>query len=67
MAYAENQVIEIKAVDQPGLLPGRREEKDVKNEGRSGNLYENKGLRKLLAGRSGYVDENKLVNWLAKR
>jgi hypothetical protein len=38
MAYAENQVIEIKAVDQPG----RPEGKDVKNEGRSGYIYENK-------------------------
>jgi hypothetical protein len=36
--------------------------KDVKNEGRSGDIYENKGLRKSSAGRSGYVDENKLVN-----
>jgi hypothetical protein len=38
---------------------GQRGEKDVKNEGRSGNLYENKGWRKPSAGRSGYVDENK--------
>jgi hypothetical protein len=47
-----------------GLRFGRdsAEEKDVKNEGRSGDLYENKGWRKSSAGRSGYVDEHKLVN-----
>jgi hypothetical protein len=41
--------------------------KDVKNEGRSGYIYENKGLRKSPAGRSGDVDENKLVNGLKQR
>jgi hypothetical protein len=30
MAYAENQVIEIKAVAKPGLRPGQREEKMLK-------------------------------------
>jgi hypothetical protein len=42
------------------------EEKDVKNEGRSGYIYENKGWRKSSAGRSGYIIENKLVNGLMK-
>lgn len=37
------------------------EQKDVKNAGRSGYVYENKGLIKYFAGRFGYVDERKRV------
>jgi hypothetical protein len=51
MARAENLVIEIKAVAKPGQRPGWRERKDVKNEGRSGYIYENKGMGKTF-GRS---------------
>ncbi|MGD1155556.1 MAG: hypothetical protein ABSA41_06975 [Terriglobia bacterium] len=55
MACAENQAIEIKAVAKPAQRPGWRERKDVKDDGRSGYIYENKRLRKPLAGRSGDV------------
>jgi hypothetical protein len=40
--HHENQVIEIKPVNHIDLRPGRQKEKDVKNEGRSGDVDENK-------------------------
>jgi uncharacterized low-complexity protein len=36
--------------------------KDVKNEGTSGDVYENKGKLKIEIGTSGDVDENTEVN-----
>jgi hypothetical protein len=33
-------------------------QRDVKNEGRSGDMYENKGTEKMKKDRSGDVDEN---------
>ncbi|MBZ5668522.1 MAG: hypothetical protein LAO04_02185 [Acidobacteriia bacterium] len=62
MTWAENEVVEMQALSRIEVRQGQREEKDVKNEGRSGNLYENKGWRESSAGRSGYIDENKLVS-----
>jgi hypothetical protein len=59
MTCAENQVIELQTLIPFEVRQGQREEKDVKNEGRSGNVIENKGWRKPSAGRSGNVDENK--------
>ena len=35
------------------------QQKDVKNEGTSGDMYENKGTGKIKNGTSGDVDENK--------
>jgi len=34
------------------------QQKDVKNEGRSGDMHENKGTEKMKKDRSGDVDEN---------
>jgi hypothetical protein len=34
------------------------QQKDVKNEGTSGDMYENKGREKMKKGTSGDVDEN---------
>ena len=38
------------------------QQKDVKNEGTSGDMYENKGMWKMKNRTSGDVDENKQVN-----
>jgi hypothetical protein len=38
------------------------QQKDVKNEGTSGDMYENKGTEKMKNDRSGDVYENKQVN-----
>ena len=38
------------------------QQKDVKNEGRSDYVYENKGTEKIKKDRSDDVDENKQVN-----
>jgi hypothetical protein len=38
------------------------QQKDVKNEGRSDYMYENKGTEKMKKDRSGDVDENKQLN-----
>jgi len=38
------------------------QQKDVKNEGRSDYVYENKGTEKMKNDRSGDVDENTQVN-----
>jgi hypothetical protein len=37
-------------------------QRDVKNEGTSGDVYENKGTEKMKNGTSGDVDENTRVN-----
>ena len=37
-------------------------QRDVKNEGTSGDVYENKGTEKMKNGISGDVDENTRVN-----
>ena len=37
-------------------------QRDVKNEGTSGDMYENKGTEKIKNGTSGDVDENTRVN-----
>jgi hypothetical protein len=37
------------------------QQKDVKNEGTSGDMYENKGREKMKKGTSGDVDENTQV------
>ena len=37
---------------------GRAGQKDVKNEGRTGNITENKGEKEIEDDRSGWVDEN---------
>ena len=42
-----------------GMIVQRR---DVKNEGTSGDMYENKGREKMKKGTSGDVDENTKVN-----
>jgi hypothetical protein len=59
MTRAENQVVELQALIPFEVRQGQREEKDVKNEGRSGDVIENKGREKSLGCASGYVDENK--------
>jgi hypothetical protein len=38
------------------------QQKDVKNEGRSGDMHENKGTEKMKDDRTDYVDENAQVN-----
>ena len=38
------------------------QQRDVKNEGTSGDIYENKGTCKMKNGTSGDVDENTRVN-----
>jgi hypothetical protein len=38
------------------------QQKDVKNEGTSGDIYENKGTWKMKNGTSGDIDENTRVN-----
>jgi hypothetical protein len=37
-------------------------QRDVKNEGTSGDMYENKGTEKMKNDCSGDIDENKQVN-----
>jgi hypothetical protein len=41
---------------------GALTQRDVKNEGTSGDMYENKGTWKMKNGTSGDVDENTQVN-----
>ena len=43
------------------IKKARITQKDVKNEGRPGDVYENKWTEKMKNDRSGDVDENKLV------
>ena len=38
------------------------QQRDVKNEGTSGDIYENKGTWKIKNGTSGDIDENTRVN-----
>jgi len=54
----QNQVVEMQSFSGFESSAGARVQKDVKNEGRSGYVYENKGWGKPLVSRSGYVDEN---------
>ena len=44
------------------IKKSRITQRDVKNEGTSGDVYENKGTEKMKNGTSGDVDENTRVN-----
>ena len=66
ITWVQNQPVETQAFSRIEVRLGSQKQKDVKNEGRSRYIYENKGWRKSPAGRSGYVGENKLVNGLTK-
>jgi hypothetical protein len=51
MTHHENQVIEIKTVNHIDLRPGRQKEKDVKNEGSSGDVDEKNGSGHIVGVR----------------
>jgi len=42
MTWVENEVVEIQALSRIEVRLGSQKKKDVKNEGRSGYIYENK-------------------------
>ncbi len=42
MTWVENEFVEMQAFSRIEVRKGQREEKHVKNEGRSGYIYENK-------------------------
>jgi hypothetical protein len=43
MTFLENQLGEMQALSRIEIRPRQHEEKDVENEGRSGDLYESTG------------------------
>jgi hypothetical protein len=53
--------IENKGVGRSASRPGIAHQKDVKNEGASGNVFENKGNGEMAHDRSGWFDENTAV------
>ena len=61
ITWVQNQPVETQAFSWIEVLPDSQKEKDVKNEGRSGYVLENKAERETENDRSGYVDERKEV------
>jgi hypothetical protein len=61
MGGTRNQVFENREVRLIDFRRGALDQKDVKNEDRSGYVLENNGEMEIEKDRSGYVDESKEV------